>query len=262
MWKYSVVALVAALLYGWRNYSQKYLLVLMQVDGGNEDRLKEINNVQAVFKVHKNMDSHMFIGTDGELDQEKMADRLKWNYVLVTTSFSNEQSSLKFGDNLRRYNFIQNFSIYPFTTNHLLIKYMNAMFIVKGFLGQLFPLMQQSFTKVDSIDEDDPLETICTDEELASEEPDVMVNIIKFKNQEVFSKYNGKVVMQMFPALDTSIFAGGFPKSDYWEQIGLIVYKNRASLCKMALSKEFREVLPYKQQGLEDTHTYLTTRIL
>ena len=93
------------------------------------------------------------------------------------------------------------------------------MFFLKGFIGQFIPSMQQTFTKVDSIDEEDPLENICTDEDLASEEPNVMVNIIKVKNSEVMSKYEGKVVRQMFPVLGTFAFIGGIPKSDYWDQV-------------------------------------------
>ena len=44
-------------------------------------------------------------------------------------------------------------------------------------------------------------------------------------------------------------------------KIALVKYKTRGALCKMATSVEYAALLGHKQNGVEDSHTYLTKQI-
>lgn len=39
-------------------------------------------------------------------------------------------------------------------------------------------------------------------------------------------------------------------------------YSSTGALCRMVESAEYQAVMQYKLDGLQDTHTYLTTKIL
>ena len=61
----------------------------------------------------------------------------KWNYILLTNHFKDEQEPLKFGEYLRRTDFIHGFSIFPFTSSPLRIKILNSILFIKGLLHLL-----------------------------------------------------------------------------------------------------------------------------
>ena len=44
-------------------------------------------------------------------------------------------------------------------------------------------------------------------------------------------------------------------------KIALVKYKTRAALCKMVTSEEYAAAVGHKQNGVEDSHTYLTKQI-
>lgn len=255
MWQYSWVILLALVVYTWFPTSERNLLVLLQAE---EDmvKLKKISNVRAIFKVEANIDDHL------AREEEDMESKLKWNLVLLTSHFRSEEESLKFADNLRKFNFIKEFSVFPFTSNNIQITIFNTIFLIKGLLGDYFPSFRAKFTEDESPPEETLHDTICSEEKLQKITADVIVNILKIKDEESMEIYQSEIVGKMFPTIGTRIFTGGKPKSDYWDMIGLVKYKNRASLCRMVSSKEFNEKLPYKQKGVDDSHTYLTKQIL
>ena len=45
-------------------------------------------------------------------------------------------------------------------------------------------------------------------------------------------------------------------------QVALMEYRGLKELCMMVTSVEYMEVVRYKQEGLVDTHTYLTKQLI
>merc|ERR1711936_519637 len=157
-------------------------LVLLQIDPNHVKTLKELNIIRAVFKVEANVDSHM----KRDDDVKEINIKEKWNYILLTNNFKDEQEPLKFDEYLRRADFIQGFSIFPFTWSPLRIKIFNSIIFTKGILGKYIPSLVATFTPVEeSIDEND-------------NSPDMMVNIIKKKDATVMDNYENEVVWRMF----------------------------------------------------------------
>ena len=64
--------------------------------------------------------------------------------------------------------------------------------------------------------------TVFSSEKLNDDSPDVIVNIIKKKDEKTMDKYENEVVWRMFPVLESKIFVGGtpdWPKSDSWDMV-------------------------------------------
>ena len=104
------------------------------------------------------------------------------------------------------------------------------------------------------------IEELCGDEKALSE-TQIMVNIVKVKDEEELTKYALAVVWNMFPTLESRIYVTGDSKSDYWDHVTLVKYKTRAALCKMVTSEEYAAVVGHKIKGVSDGHTYLTRQI-
>ena len=145
---------------------------------------------------------------------------------------------------------------------------MHAAFYLKGLVGTYIPSYQATFTEVGDARQDDVMsegeegviEELCGDEKVLNE-TQVMVNIIKVKNQEELMKYSLAVVWNMFPTMESRIYVTGDPKSDYWDHVMLVKYKTRAALCEMVTSEEYAAVVGHKVNGVADAHTYLTRQI-
>ena len=104
------------------------------------------------------------------------------------------------------------------------------------------------------------IEELCGDEK-ALGETQIMVNVVKVKDQEELTKYALAVVWNMFPTLESRIYVTGDSKSDYWDHVTLVKYKTREALCKMVTSEEYAAVVEHKINGVADGHTYLTRQI-
>ena len=64
--------------------------------------------------------------------------------------------------------------------------------------------------------------TVFSSEKLNDDSPDVIVNIIKKKDEKTMDKYENEVVWRMFPVIESRIFVGGtpdWPKSDSWDMV-------------------------------------------
>ena len=67
-------------------------------------------------------------------------------------------------------------------------------------------------------DEGELMEELCGDTKSLSESQ-IMVNIIKVKDEGEMLKYMDAVVWNMFPTIESRIHVAGEPKSDYWDQV-------------------------------------------
>ena len=175
-----------------------------------------------------------------------------------------------FEDDLRKHPFVKNLEIFPFTSSPIFDRGFNHFLAIKAKLAPILPSMfetkltQRNFGDEKTLSNEEKfLISQCTKGKLKSEKPIVVVNIIKKNDSNSdMDKYNNAVVMNMFPTIGSRLFVSGKPESEYWNTIALIRYQSREKLCEMALSEEYAKVLPYKQNGLVDTHTYLTAAVL
>ena len=65
---------------------------------------------------------------------------------------------------------------------------------------------------------------VFSSEKLNDDSPDVIVNIIKKKDEKTMDKYENEVVWRMFPVIKSKIFIAGIPvgpKSDSWDFVRL-----------------------------------------
>merc|ERR1712183_526400 len=106
--------------------------------------------------------------------------------------------------------------------------------------------------EVEDIDHEDLVGELCNDATVAKAGSEVMINVMKVKETEIFEKYFKACLFSFFPSINTRIWEVGTPKSDYWDSLALVEYSSRAGFCKMVLSKEYQEVFMHKVKGLED----------
>merc|ERR1712141_860369 len=122
------------------------------------------------------------------------------------------------------------------------LKIANSVLFFKGIIGEYIPSIVATFTPMKESNEFG--HTVFSSENLNDDSPDVIVNIIKKKDEKTMDKYENEVVWRMFPVIKSKIFVAGIPvgpKSDSWDFIGLIQYKNRASIYKMTSSMEYKQ---------------------
>ena len=84
---------------------------------------------------------------------------------------------------------------------------------------------------------------------------------MKQGDPKIYQEYEA-AMFKFLPQIGTQIFSIGNADSDYWDQVLLVSYRSRAKFCEMALSEEVVAVLPFKQKGLSDTHTYMSYQII
>ena len=170
-----------------------------------------------------------------------------------------------FEDDLRKHPFVKNLDILPFTSSPIYEQGFNRWLDLKAKLASVLPsIFETKLTKkIWRVVGEKYLISQCTKEKVKSDKPIVVVNIIKKNESNTdIDKYNNAVVMNMFSTIGSRLFVSGKPESEYWNTIALIRYQSREKLCEMVLSEEYAKVLPYKQNGLVDTHTYLTAAVL
>ena len=103
---------------------------------------------------------------------------------------------------------------------HVAFLKIHPPFFFPGVIGNFIPSLVATFTAAEDKNDKDELGLeIFSDEKLKDVAPVVIVNILKNKNVDLRSKYENEVVWRMFPVIQSKIFAGGIPKSDYWDTV-------------------------------------------
>jgi len=255
------------------------LLVLLQLNRPqlSQTEIAALGNIKHAFIIERNIDGHMqHVPTLG---------KEKYNFALVTNHFSSEANSLRFGDTLKKIRSVDNFQVFPFTSSTR-VPFINTIIFLKKYLFKWAPFLASTFPSLDltltskkqkewekevqvpvEVEEDeeeemDLMEQLCSPKQLVSHKgSQPIINIIKVKDRDELEKYNNPTLFQFFPATDTRVLLIGKPRSEYWDAIAIMEYKDRASFCRMVLSNEWSSVLKYKIAGLADTHTYLASSI-
>jgi len=258
-----LVGITGYLVFSW---TENNLLVLLELKTKEltEQQLQSLGPIKAVFQIQRNIDEHM--------EHVDVKSRVNFNFAVVTHHFSSEGDSLKFGDHLQRLKFVKSFKVFPFSSNPARKHAVNFLIKLKSFINYNIPTLVdylQSLKvkltpkdEVEDLDHEDLVGELCNDVTVAKAGSEVMINVMKVKNAEIFEKYSLACLFSFFPVINTMIWEAGSPKSDYWDSLALVEYASRAGFCKMVLSKEYQEVFMHKVHGLEDTHTYLTKQIV
>lgn len=102
---------------------------------------------------------------------------------------------------------------------------------------------------------------MCNDKSLENAGPLVVVNLMKIKDPETLAKYTTPAAFHFFPQLEVKLLLAGGPSVNYWDYIMLAEYGNQETFCRMAVSKEYADIVPHKAQALEDAQAYLSTHL-
>lgn len=258
-----LVGMAGYLVFPW---AEQNLLVLLELKSPDlsKQQIQHLGPVRAAFQIQRNIDEHM--------EHVDFKSRAPYNFAIVTEHFSSEANSLKYGDHLQNLKFIKSFKVFPFTSSPIRRHIINLLIRMKSFINQKMPSLVDHFpslkVNLTPLDEDSDLEhgdlmdELCNDVTIAKPGPEVMINIMKVKEEEAWEKYSLACALSFFPVIESQIWESGTPKSDYWDQVGLVQYASRAGFCRMVMSKEYHQVFREKVDGLEDTHTYLTRQIV
>ena len=94
-------------------------------------------------------------------------------------------------------------------------------------IGEYIPSIVATFTPMKESNEFG--HAVFSDEKLNDNSPDVIVNIIKKKDEKTMAKYEHEVVWRMFPVIKSKIVVAGTPvgpKSDSWDFVRHSLHRN------------------------------------
>ena len=169
-------------------------------------------------------------------------------------------------EQLLQHDFINQVAQFPYTENLSLTKLYNLGLSTVDWFATNFPsYFKINFTIIKKEDQVDHklVEKLCGQKAInaGGRKRMVMVNVMKVNDSESWKKYEN-AMMKYLPQIGTTIFSRGVADSEYWNDVALVTYRSRAKFCEMAISEEVKEVAPYKQNGLSNTHTYMTYQII
>ena len=171
----------------------------------------------------------------------------------------------KIREKLIKQGFAQQVALFPYTENVSLTKFYNWYLSTAERLANAFPAwFKINFTKLRKENVNAELvEQICGQESInaGGRKRMVMISVMKQSDGEAWKKYEN-AMFKYVTQIGTQLFGRGDADSEYWDDVALVSYRSRAKFCEMALSEEVHAVLPFKQKGLSDTHTYMTYQII
>ena len=90
------------------------------------------------------------------------------------------------------------------------------------FLVDTFPSLKVSLTAI--VDEDsnrhgELVDELCNEVTVAKTGPEVMINIVRVKDEAPWTRYSKACTLSFFPVIQSEIWEMGTPKSDYWHQV-------------------------------------------
>lgn len=232
--------------------TEKRVLVKLKMNQDDESKLDQLNNVEQVFKVERNMGDHM-LTDEAELES--------WDYVILTGDLPGD-SYLKYTSYLYQQPYIIEFKVHPFDIKTWKSKMINLFVQLKGLYVKY--ISGTTLTEYDFKDSEFGktfIGDICGNEARTSSEQIMIVNILKAKDgNDEFSIYEKACLMDLFPIVDARVHIAGEAVSNYWQRIALVEYP-RSGFCDMATSVEMQNIIEFKRRGLQDSQTYLTKRI-
>jgi len=229
------------------------VLVILEV--ASENVIKQLTshgNIKHAFKLHSNV-------FDKGIDTET---KDLYNFALVTDHVESlEEEVARIEETIKSVSDIKSSQVLPFPTSAK-SAILNVAIFLKKQMYKLFPSMRATMTKKELDDKREPrLDQVCNDKSLENAGPLVVVNLMKIKDPETLAKYTTPAAFHFFPQLEVKLLLAGGPSVNYWDYIMLAEYGNQETFCRMAVSKEYADIVPHKAQALEDAQAYLSTHL-
>ena len=181
--------------------------------------------------------------------------------------FKNDHGKLlRYLDYIRGFEFINDISVFPYTSQEALKNLKNAKLYLHGKIISPLSSTQNyawSLPEEDDLNEIEEYDTLCSSSSklLLQNTPIFVVNLVKISNNEAYDIYDN-AISDNFSMIGTRIFSLGVPETDYWDNLNIIEYQTTARLCETLSSKELQDKYPNNVRGIEDGRTYVTTQVI
>jgi len=246
--------ILALAVYPFLPKQENCVLLILEVASDAENVVKQLTshgNIRHAFRIHSNV-------FDKGIDTET---KDRFNFALVTNHLESEEEVAKIEETVKSFSNIKSSQVLPFPTSAK-ATILNVAIFFKKLIYKLFPSTMASLTKKDPEDKREPrLQQVCDDKSLEKAGPLIVVNLMKIKDPEALAKYSTPAAFHFFPQLDVKLLLAGGPSVGYWDYIMVAEYVSQESFCRMAVSKEYTDIVPHKARALEDAQAYLSTHL-
>jgi len=246
--------ILALALYPFLPKQEKCVLIILEVASDAENVIKQLTfngNIRHAFRIQNNV-------FDKGIDTET---KDRFNFALITNHVESEEEVAKIEESVKSISNIKNSQVLPFPTSNK-ATILNVAIFLKKQMYKLFPSMMASMTTKNPDDKREPrLHQVCDDKSLEKAGPLIVVNLMRIKDPEALAKYTTPAAFHFFPQLDVKLLLAGGPSVDYWDYIMVAEYQSQESFCRMAISKEYTDIVPHKARALEDAQAYLSTHL-
>jgi len=246
--------ILALAVYPFLPKQETCVLLILEVSPDGENVIQQLmsrGNIKHAFRIHSNV-------FDKGIDTET---KDLFNFALITNHVESVEEIAKIEESVKSISNIKNSQVLPFPTSAK-ATILNVAIFFKKQMYKLFPSLMASMTKKNTEDKREPrLQQVCDDKSLEKAGPLIVVNLMKIKDPEALAKYTTPAAFHFFPQLDVKLLLAGGPSVDYWDYIMVAEYQSQESFCRMAVSKEYTDIVPHKARALEDAQAYLSTHL-
>ena len=186
--------------------------------------------------------------------------------MITKNQFTNDHGILlRYLDYLRRLPFIEDISVYPYSSSEGSKHLFNGVLFLQDMISKVFPSMLEFH--LNPLEEDDieneAYDNLCSDAKVVNtfNDPVFVVDLVKIDNEEVYQGHKS-LLKQIFGAIESRIFASGQPEADYWDEISIIEYRTTDRLCEMLSSKQYQDSLTNSFKGFQDARLYITEQLI
>ena len=186
--------------------------------------------------------------------------------MIAKNQFTSDHGTLlRYLDYLRRLPFIEDISVYPYSSNEGSRRLFNGVLFLQDMISKVFPSMLEFH--LSPLEEDDveieAYDFLCSDTKVVKtfKDPIFVMNLVKIDNEEVYYGHKS-LLKQIFGVIGSRMFAFGQPEADYWDEISIIEYRTTDKLCEMLSSKQFQDSLTYSFKGFQDARLYITEQLI
>ena len=186
--------------------------------------------------------------------------------MITKNQFTNDHGILlRYLDYLRRLPFIEDISVYPYSSSEGSKRLFNGALFFKEMITNVFPSMFEF--RLNPIEEDDieieVYDTLCSDRTAVKSlnNPRYVIDLVKIGNEEIYHGHKS-LLKQIFGAIGSRILATGQPEADYWDEVSIIEYRTTDKLCEMLNSKQIQDSLSNSFKGFQDARIYVTEQLI
>ena len=229
----------------YANYSRKDVIIYVKTrDGADFSCIKLLSHTYSLLKVKLNADGLSAI--------ENLDDRNKWNYIVLARGFMDDESRTNYVSTLLQFKFVEemkaiNIEAYAFQFHYAI----NIFIKTWGYIGSLVrlipttPLLKATSPVFNCVPE--PSNGNVT----------FIINLQRIRDRDVFSNYVKVIFTQIFPAINSEVYYGGVPVSEYWTSFIIAKYENYDRVCEMLESEIFSVCVKDREKGAEYSYEHI-----